>query len=392
MKTKVKIYLSVVKQRCTRREYMKGNMMIPINDLKRGFELYSKEYKDAANRVLESGWYVLGKEVVAYENEFAESLGEDVFCAGVDNGLDAIMLGLRASGIKEGDEIIVQANGYIATMLGVMQCGAIPVFVEPDEYYQLDAKRIEEAITPKSRGVLVTHLYGMATIMDPIIEICEKYSLMLFEDCAQSHYATYKGRNTGLFGDASFFSFYPTKNLGGFGDGGGVISHNKEIIDKVKILRNYGSDYRYHNIEIAYNARLDEIQAALLRVKLLHMHELLANRNSIAIRYLDNIKNKSIELPRIANDCNHTWYQFIIRVDEQERFREYLNENGVESDIAWKTPPYLQPAMIKRFGYKKGDYPITESICDTIVSLPMMDVMTNDEVDKVIEVVNGYNK
>ena len=260
--------------------------MIPINDLSRGFHLYQKEYEERAVEVLRSGWYVLGKQVSSFEDEFAKSLSDDCYCAGVDNGLDAILVGLMAAGIQPGDEIIVQANGYIATMLGIIQCGAVPDFVEPDEYYQLDADNIENAITPKTKAVLVTHLYGMATRMDPILDICKKNKLMLFEDCAQSHFAPYKGVYTGLFGDASFFSFYPTKNLGGFGDGGGVVSRDKRIIARVKIIRNYGSDYRYHNIVMGYNDRLDELQAGLLRVKLSHMSEYLANRDHIAQRYL----------------------------------------------------------------------------------------------------------
>jgi len=364
--------------------------MIPINDLSRGFRLYQKEYEDKALEVLRSGWYVLGNEVSRFEEEFAASLGENCYCAGVDNGLDAILVGLMAAGIQPGDEIIVQANGYIATMLGVMQCGAVPVFVEPDEYYQLDAKNIEPAITPRTKAVLVTHLYGLATRMDPIVEVCRKNGLMLFEDCAQSHYAPWKGVNTGLFGDASFFSFYPTKNLGGFGDGGGVISRNQEIIDRVKVIRNYGSDYRYHNIVIGYNDRLDEMQAGLLRVKLRHMPELLANRDHIAQRYLREIRNPLVELPGIPEGCKHTWYQFVVRVKDQEGFRNYLKERGVGTDIAWKTPPYLQPCMVEKYGYRRGAFPLTEKICDEIVSLPMMDYMEEEEISKVIEEVNRY--
>ena len=364
--------------------------MIPINELVRGFHLYQDEYEQKALQVLRSGWYVLGKEVAAFEEEFAKKLGDECYVAGVDNGLDAILLGLKASGIKEGDEVIVQANGYIATMLGIMQSGAIPVFIEPDEYYQLDAKRIENAVTKRTRAVLVTHLYGLATRMDPIIHICKDKGLMLFEDCAQSHFAPYKGVNTGLFGDAAFFSFYPTKNLGGFGDGGGVVSKNKDIIEKVKVLRNYGSDYRYHNIEIGYNARLDELQAALLRVRLSHMDEIFVNRRHIADRYLTEIRNPKIILPKIPENCSHTWYQFVIRVDDQAAFIEHMKTNGISTDIAWKTPPYLQPCMVERFGYKKGDYPLTEQICDSIVSLPMMEYMEEEEITMVIKEVNDY--
>ena len=366
--------------------------MIPINDLGRGFRLYQEEYEAKALEVLRSGWYILGKEVSAFEEEFAKMLSPDCYCAGVDNGLDAILVGLMAAGIQPGDEIIVQANGYIATMLGIIQCGAVPVFVEPDEYYQLDAKNIEGAITERTKAVLVTHLYGLATRMDPIVEICKKRGLMLFEDCAQSHFAPWKGTYTGLFGDASFFSFYPTKNLGGFGDGGGVVSKDKAIIDRVKVIRNYGSDYRYHNIVMGYNDRLDEMQAGLLRVKLAHMFTLLGNRDHIAQRYLKEIHNPKVSLPVTPEGCKHTWYQFVVQVDDQAGFREFLKERGVATDIAWKTPPYLQPCMTEKFGYKRGDFPITEALCDRIVSLPMMDYMPEEEITKVIEEVNRYGQ
>ncbi len=364
--------------------------MVPINELVRGFHLYQDEYEAKALEVLRSGWYVLGREVQEFEKEFAQALGDDCYCAGVDNGLDAIWLGLQAAGIKEGDEVIVQANGYIATMLGVMQCGGTPVFVEPDEYYQLNAANIEAAITPRTKGVLVTHLYGQATRMEPILEVCKKHNLMLFEDCAQSHFAPYKGTNTGLFGVCSFFSFYPTKNLGGFGDGGGVVSKDPEIIKQVKILRNYGSDVRYHNIEMGYNMRLDELQAGLLRVRLSHMKELIGNRDHIAQRYLAEIKNPRVSLPLIAEGCEHTWYQFIVRVDNQDKFREFLKEKDIATDISWRVPPFLQPCMMEKYGYKEGDFPITEDLCAHIVTLPMMEYMDEDEITKVIEGVNAY--
>ena len=366
--------------------------MIPVNELVRGFRLYQKEYEDKAVEVLRSGWYVLGKEVAAFEEEFAKALGDDAICAGVDNGLDAITLGLMACGISEGDEVIVQANGYIATMLGVMQCGATPVFVEPDEYYQLDAARIEDAITPKTKAVLVTHLYGQATRMAPVLKICKKHGLDLFEDCAQSHFASCGGVNTGLFGRAGFFSFYPTKNLGCFGDGGAVVSTDPKVIEKVRILRNYGSDRRYHNIEVGFNMRLDEMQAGLLRVRLSHMDELIANRRHIADRYLKEMNNPRVELPKIAEGCCHTWYQFIVRADDQDAFIEHMRSCDVATDISWKTPPYLQPCMKDKFGFEEGRYPVTEDICAHIVTLPMMEFMEEDEITKVIEAVNSYGK
>ncbi|MBO4902174.1 MAG: DegT/DnrJ/EryC1/StrS family aminotransferase [Lachnospiraceae bacterium] len=364
--------------------------MIPVNDLRRSFELFQDEYEEAALSVLRSGWYVLGNEVNSFETEFATSLGGSCECAGVANGLDAIMLGLKAAGIGEGDEVIVQANGYIATMLGILQCGAVPVFVEPDAYYQLDAAGIEKAVTERTKAVLVTHLYGQATRMDEILAVCDQNGLLLFEDCAQSHFAAYKGTNTGLFGTAGFFSFYPTKNLGAFGDAGAVVSKDSELIRKVKVLRNYGSDRRYHNIETGFNMRLDELQAGLLRVKLKHMPEILKNREEIAKRYLAGISNPAVSLPAIAADCTHTWYQFIIRVDKQAAFREFLKERGVATDISWEVPPYLQPCMVERFGYKTGDFPVTEELCAHIVTLPMMDYMDEAEIDTVIRAVNAY--
>ena len=364
--------------------------MIPVNELARGFKLYQKEYEDRALEVLRSGWYILGRQMTSFEEEFAAALGEDCDCAGVDNGLDAIWLGLRAAGIGAGDEVIVQANGYIATMLGIMNCGATPVFVEPDEYYQLDAGAIKKAVTDRTKAVMVTHLYGQATRMDRICDECRRLGLMLFEDCAQSHFASFKGVNTGLFGRASFFSFYPTKNLGAFGDAGAVVSKDSAITDAVRILRNYGSDRRYHNIDIGYNMRLDEMQAGLLRVRLSHMEELIANRRHIADRYLNEMKNPGVELPKTAEGCSHTWYQFIVRVDDRKAFMDHMKNEGVATDISWETPPYLQPCMMEKFGYGPGSFPVTEDICAHIVTLPMMEYMEEDEITKVIEAVNAF--
>lgn len=363
--------------------------MIPVNELARGYRLYEKEYNEKAISVLQSGWYILGKEVENFEKEFAEALGDNCYCAGVDNGLNAIRLGLHACGIADGDEVIVQANGYIATMLGITQNGGVPVFVEPDKYHNMDPDKIEEAITDRTKAVLVTHLYGQATRMEKIVEICKKHGLMLFEDCAQSHFASYKGVNTGLFGDAGFFSFYPTKNLGGFGDGGGIVSHNKELIEKIKTYRNYGSDYKYHNIVLGFNSRLDEMQAGLLRVKLSHMQELLANRRKIAEAYLREIKNPLVRLPGIVEGAVPIWYLFVINVDDQAGFRKYMLDHGIQTDVHFPTPPFLQPAL-SYLGHGEGSFPIAERDCKTVISLPMMDYMEEQEVKTVIEVVNQY--
>lgn len=363
--------------------------MIPVNELVRGYNLFQEEYEQKAVSVLRSGWYVLGKEVEQFEDEYAKALGGGCYCAGVDNGLNAIRLGLYASGIGPGDEVIVQANGYIATMLGITQNGGVPVFVEPDEYHNLDADRIEAAITDRTKAVLVTHLYGQATRMDKVIETCKKHNLMLFEDCAQSHFSSYKGINTGLFGDAGFFSFYPTKNLGCFGDGGGVVSKNKGLIEKIKVLRNYGSDYKYHNIVPGFNSRLDELQAGLLRVKLSHMPQLLANRRKIAEAYLQGIKNPLVELPLLAEDVVPVWYLFVVRVEDQAGFRSFLSDHGVQTDVHFPTPPHMQPAL-EYLGHHEGSFPIAEKDCKSVVSLPMMDYLSDEEIATVIKVVNAY--
>ena len=365
--------------------------MIPINDLSRGYKLFQKEYEEKILQVLRSGWYVLGKEVDSFEEEFAMELGGECFCAGVGNGYDSIKIGLIASGIKPGDEIIMQANGYIATVLGIIHSGAIPIFIEPDEYYQLDARNIEQKLSEKTRAVLVTHLYGMAARMDSIIDVCNRNNLLLFEDCAQSHFAKFKNINTGLFGKAAFFSFYPTKTLGGFGDGGCVVSKDKEIIDKVKVYRNYGSDYRYHNIELGYNSRLDELQAALLRIKLKHIRELQLNRKKIALRYLREINNEHVELPLIVDECSHIWYQFIVKVNNRKGFMSKLKKLGVCTDISWETPPFMQPVIREKFAYSPETFPKTVELCNHIVSLPMMDYMDDEEISKVIRAVNSFD-
>lgn len=363
--------------------------MIPVNELLRGFKLYKNEYEQKVLEVLNSGWYVLGKEVERFENLFSAKLGDDYYTIGVDNGLNAIKIGLIAAGVGKGDEVIVQANGYIATVLAVIHCGAVPIFVEPNKYYGMNVISLEKAITQKTKAVLVTHLYGLVSDMDKIVEVCKKYNLLLFEDCAQAHFAKYMNKYAGTFGKAGFFSFYPTKNLGAFGDGGAIISRDKSFVEKVKALRNYGSDYRYHNIYLGYNSRLDELQAGLLQIKLKHYDELLDNRTKIANLYLKGINNKKIRLPLVPNTSIHVWYQFVIQVNSRNEFINYMKKSGIGTDILWETPPYLQPAM-KNYNIKNKKFLITEKICKRIVSLPMMDYMYDDEINYIIEIINKY--
>ena len=362
-------------------------MKIDLAVLGRQFELHQVEYEQAAIRALRSGWYVLGREVENFEKEFAEYLGAK-FCVGVNSGLDALTLAVRALNIKEGDEIIVPANTYIATVLAVTENKAVPIFVEPNEFYNLDAEKIESAITPKTKAIMVVHLYGQSANMKKICAVAEKYNLKIIEDCAQSHGAKFQNKMTGTFG-IGCFSFYPTKNLGAFGDGGAVVTDDENFAEKIKMLRNYGSKVKYHNEIEGVNSRLDEIQAALLRVKLSHLDELIAERKKIAARYLNEIKNPSIILPKIFEESEHVWHQFVVRVKNRNDFQKYLEENNIKTVIHYPIPPHLAKCY-KYLGYKLGDFPITEKFSDEVLSLPMFNGMTDEEIDYTIKILNEF--
>lgn len=362
--------------------------MIPVNDLKRGFAAYQAEFEQKALDVLRSGWYVLGKEVTAFEEEFAAHTGAK-YAIGVDNGLNAIMLGIRALDIGEGDEVIVAANTYIATVLGASLNRATPVFVDAAPTHNIDPQRIEAAVTPRTRAVLVTHLYGQACEMGAIMEICRRHGLHVLEDCAQAHDAEYCGQKVGTFATMGFFSFYPTKNLGAFGDAGAILTDDATLRDKLRALRNYGSVKRYQNDYEGFNSRLDELQAGLLRVRLSHLDELTAQRRAIAQRYLTEIRNPRIELPVTAEGCTHVYHLFVVQTEERERFMSYLKENGVGCDVHYPTPPFLAKPY-RHLGYTYADFPETERLYRRIVSIPIFNGMTEDEVDTVIRVVNAY--
>ena len=365
--------------------------MIPCNDSKRLFDKYKDEFEQAALSVLRSGWYVLGTNVQEFEREFAESNGSN-YCIGVDNGTNAIKLGIQALGIGPGDEVIVQANTYIATVLGITVNGATPVFVEPSEFYNMDGNEIEKKITKNTKAILVTHLYGQATKMDRIFDLCNKYGLYLLEDCAQSHYADYKGKKVGTFGTFGFFSFYPTKNIGAFGDAGAIVTDNEELYKKVIMLRNYGSSIRYHfELENGSNSRLDEIQAALLRVKIRHFNEITNEKISIAKKYLKGIKNKLIKLPKNDINCSSVWHLFVIEVEDRDKFVKHMLNCGVKTDIHYPIPPHLSKCY-ERLGYKIGDFPRTEYLAKHIIDLPIFNGMTDEEIDLVIKAVNSYEK
>ena len=362
-------------------------MKIDLAILGRQFNLHKAEYEAAALRALNSGWYVLGNEGKNFETEFANYLGAK-FCVGVNSGLDALTLAVRALNIGEGDEVIVQANTYIASVLAITANGATPVFVEPDKFYNLDADKIESAITSKTKAIMVVHLYGQASNMEKICAIAEKNNLPIVEDCAQSHGAKFKNKMTGTFG-IGCFSFYPTKNLGAFGDGGAVVTHDENFAKKIKMLRNYGSEIKYHNKLEGVNSRLDEIQAALLRVKLSHLDELNAERKKIAARYLSEVKNSKIILPELREGAEHVWHQFVVRVEDRDKFQNYLEQNEIKTIVHYPIPPHLAECY-QRLGHKRGDFSITEKFSDEVVSLPMFNGMTSEEINFVIDVLNKF--
>ena len=363
-------------------------MKVKCNVLDRQFFQYQQEYEEAALRVLRSGWYVLGNEVKQFEEEFAAFTGRK-YCVGLNSGLDALIMSVRALGISQGDEVIVQANTYIATVLGITENGAIPVFVEPDECYNIDADKIEVAITDKTKAIMVVHLYGQASNMGKIMGISKKYNLPVIEDCAQSHGACFDGKMTGSFGISGCFSFYPTKNLGAFGDAGAIVTDDKDFADKVRMMRNYGSRIKYYNEIEGLNSRLDEMQAALLRVKLQHIKELNQERVVLAERYTKGITNEYIVKPEIRNGANSIFHLYVIRCKDRSNLQKYLEEQGIQTQIHYPVPPHLAECY-ERLGHKRGDYPITEQYANEVLSLPIYTGMTWEEQDYVIEKLNTF--
>lgn len=363
-------------------------MKIMPNRLDRGFYKYQEEFEKKAVEVLRSGWYVLGNEVLAFEEEFASYLGIK-HCVGVASGLDALWIAFRILGIGAGDEVIVQANTYIASVMGITINGATPVFVEPDEYFNIDASKIEEKITAKTKAILVVHLYGQASNMEPIVQLAQKYHLRLVEDCAQSHGAAFNGQITGTFGDIGCFSFYPSKNLGAFGDGGAIATNDASLAEEARIFRNYGSEKRYYNKVVGANSRLDELQAGLLRVRLSHMEELEADRKRICKRYLEGLDNDAVVLPSIREGATHVWHQFVIQTERRQELIDYLDKKGIGTIIHYPIPPHLSEA----YSYLKvprGSLPITEHYAETVLSIPLYNGMMDEEQNIVMDAVNQF--
>lgn len=348
-----------------------------------------QELRAAFDRVYTRSWYIEGVEDAAFEQAFAEFCGVRG-CVGVGNGLDALMLVLKAWGIRAGDEVIVPSNTYIATALAVTYVGAKPVFVEPDiRTFNIDPVKIEAAITERTKAIMPVHLYGQPCDMEPIMAIARNHKLLVLEDCAQAHGATYKGQKIGSFGDAAGFSFYPGKNLGALGDAGAVVSNDESLMEKVRALGNYGSDYKYHHIYKGNNSRLDELQAAFLAAKLPHLDRMNENRRATAQKYLEGIRNPAVVLPCVPENVCPVWHIFAIRCNRRTELEKYLNENGIGTNKHYPIPMHLQECY-KDLGFHKGDFPIAEEISETELSIPMYYGMTDDEVEYVVDKVNKF--
>lgn len=362
-------------------------MKVPFLDLKAQYLELQEEFDAAYHRVMDSGWYILGKEVEAFETEFADYC-QVKHCIGVGNGLDALHLILRASGIGPGDEVIVPSNTYIATWLAVTYSGATPVPVEPDEKtYNLDASRIEDAITERTKAIMPVHLYGQPADMDRINEIATHHGLKVFEDSAQAHGAKYKGRRTGGLGDAAGFSFYPGKNLGAFGDGGAVTTNDDDLAKKIRILGNYGSQIKYHNEVKGFNSRLDELQAAMLRIKLAKLDKWNERRKQIAVVYFDQLKaNTGLVLPYVPDWTDPVWHLFVIRSKKRDELQMLLADSGIGTIIHYPIPPHLQEAYAE-LEKPKGIYPISEVIHNEVISLPMGPHLSVPDVQIVTDIV-----
>lgn len=363
--------------------------MIMQNNLGRQYGFYADEYERKVSEVLNSGWYILGKEVSAFEDEWANYIGTK-YCVGLASGLDALWISFRLLNIGAGDEVIVCANAYIACVMGITMNGATPVFVEPDEYDNINVDKIEEKITDNTKGILAVHLYGQACDMTKIMDLARQYNLYVVEDCAQSHGNHWQGKKVGTFGNVGCFSFYPSKGCGAFGDAGCIVTDDKELAKKFRIFRNYGSEKRYHNMMVGCNSRLDELQAGLLRVKLNHLNELNEERCRIAEKYYRGIKNPMIQFPKIRPGADSTWHQFVVHVPgHRNALMAYLKEHEIDTLIHYPIPPHLSEAYAY-LGYKEGDFPIAEQYANEVLSLPMYNGITEKEQKTVIEAINEF--
>jgi dTDP-4-amino-4,6-dideoxygalactose transaminase len=361
--------------------------MIKFLDLMGINKVYENEIKNRIQLIFDKGWYLQGDENNSFDEAFAAYCGTK-YAVGVANGLDALNLIIKAYGFGSGDEIIVPANTYIASVLAISANDCKPVLVEPDiSTYNIDPELIEKAITPKTKAIMVVHLYGQAVNMDVIWKLAEKYNLKIIEDSAQAHGAIYKGRRVGNLGDASGFSFYPGKNLGCLGDGGAVTTNDKELYLKIKAIANYGSNQKYVNLYKGVNSRLDEVQAAVVNVKLPYLDVDNDKRRNIADYYIKNIVNPLIILPKVLQREMHVWHLFVIRTENREKLQNYLHSNGIQTLIHYPIPIHKQEAYKE---WNNLSLPITEKIHKEVLSLPISPVMTQEEANKVVQVINAY--
>lgn len=362
--------------------------MILANNLKRQYDLYAPEFEQKALEVLRKGWYVLGEEVSAFENEFAEWVGAK-YCVGLGSGLDALWISFRLIGIQPGDEVIVSSNAYIACVMGITMNGGTPVFVESDQYLNMDASQIEAAVTPRTKAILAVHLFGQCCDMTEIMRVAEKYDLQVIEDCAQAHGNHWQGKTAGTFGKIGCFSFYPTKGCGAFGDGGAIVTDDEELARKFRVFRNYGSEKKYYNSVVGTNSRLDELQAGLLRVRLSHMDELNADRMRMAEYYSASICNPLIKTPLVRPGADCVWHQYVIRAQHRDALISFLKNREIGTVIHYPIPPYLSEAYAY-LNIPKGSFPYTEKAAGEVLSLPMYNGMTAAEQDAVIAALNDF--
>ena len=364
-------------------------MMIPFLDLKATYDELKPQLDEAYQRVMDSGWYILGQEVTAFEEEFAAYCGAK-HCVGVGNGLDALMLILRAYEIGEGDEVIVPANTYIASVLAITYAGATPVLVEPkDSSCNIDPDEIAKVISPKTRAIMAVHLYGQPAEMDRVNALAKQHNLKVIEDAAQAHGASYAGIRTGSLGDAAGFSFYPGKNLGAFGDGGAVVTNDAVLAERIRVLRNYGSEVKYHNQYQGVNSRLDELQAAFLRVKLSKLDQWNQRRLAHAQFYNENLSTDMLVKMKQMPLAESVWHLYVVRCGSRDELQSYLAKRGIATVIHYPIPPHLQRAYIN-LGYQEGDFPVSEKIHKEALSLPMGPHLTLSQIKSVVSAINGY--
>lgn len=363
--------------------------MIVMNDFKREYSFYKNDTDKAIKKALASGWYILGKEVESFEKEFAKYIGTK-YCIGVANGLEALQISLMALGIGKGDEVMTVANTAVATVLAISNTGATPVFVDVDQYFHMDIKDAETKVTKKTKAIVPVHLFGQMVDVDGLKTFAKKHDLFVVEDACQAHGAKFKSKVAGSIGDLGCFSFYPTKNLGAYGDGGAITTNSKKLYEKCMLLRNYGQKNRYVHVEKGLNSRLDELQAAILREKLKHLETSVGLRQEIAKTYYEQLQGvKGILLPKIREGSTHSFHLFVIRTNKRDKLMNYLKNKGIQTIIHYPTPVHKQECYRE---YKDVSLPVTEACAREILSLPINPFMTKKEVSKVCAEIKDFFK